>query len=84
MHSPEGLKTSIDNILSKLRGTKKLDLFECARVPDNVTVEEQIKSLSEFVAEGKIGYIGMSEVKAETLRRGNAVSYFLRIDEAVG
>ena len=26
--SPENLKRSVDNILSKLRGTKKLDLFE--------------------------------------------------------
>lgn len=31
MNSPENLKKSVDNILSKLRGTKKLDLFEvCA------------------------------------------------------
>lgn len=70
--------------MSKLRGTKKLDLFQCARVPDNVTVEEQIKTLSEFVSGGKIGYIGMSEAKAETLRRGNAVGHFLRLEEMVG
>lgn len=67
------MKRSVDNILAKLRGTKSLDLFQCARVPENVSVEEQIKTLSGFVAEGKIGCIGMSECKAETLRRGNAV-----------
>ncbi|KAI5122055.1 hypothetical protein M0805_006039 [Coniferiporia weirii] len=71
--SPEGLKRSVDNILAKLRGKKKLDLFECARVDHEVPLEETIKTLSGFVAEGKFDYIGVSECKAETLRRANAV-----------
>lgn len=69
----------MDNILSKLRGTKRLDLFECARVPSNATVEEVIKTLSGFVAEGKFDYIGMSECKAETLKRGHEVSIPLKL-----
>ncbi|KAI5122111.1 hypothetical protein M0805_002233 [Coniferiporia weirii] len=71
--SLEGLKRSVDNILAKLRGKKKLDLFEPARVDRNVPVEETIKILSGFVAEGKFDYIGLSECKAETLRRAHAV-----------
>ncbi|KAL5524941.1 hypothetical protein ACEPAF_8810 [Sanghuangporus sanghuang] len=71
--SPENLKRSVDNILAKLRGTKKLDLFECARVDKNYPIEDTIKILSGFVAEGKFDYIGLSESKASTVRRANAV-----------
>ncbi|KAL5497838.1 hypothetical protein ACEPAH_2769 [Sanghuangporus vaninii] len=71
--SPNNLKRSVDCILAKLRGTKKLDLFECARVDRKYPIEEIIKVLSEFVAEGKFNYIGMSECKATTVRRANAI-----------
>ena len=47
--------------------------YECARVDSQVPVEETIKAISEFIAEGKVDFIGMSECKAETLRRGHAV-----------
>ncbi|KAL5498123.1 hypothetical protein ACEPAH_2253 [Sanghuangporus vaninii] len=71
--SPENLKRSVDNILTKLRGTKRLDLFECARVDKNYPIEDTVKVLSGFVAEGKFDYIGLSESKASTVRRANAV-----------
>ena len=74
---PEFLKRSVDNILAKLRGTKKLDLFECARVDPKYPIEETIKLLAEFVAEGKFDYIGMSECRAETLRRASSVCILL-------
>jgi len=72
-NSPQNLRRSVDCILEKLRGTKKLDLFECARVDRKVPVEEAIKTLSGLVAEGKFDYIGMSEVSAATLRKGHSV-----------
>ncbi|KAH9951869.1 aldo/keto reductase [Amylocystis lapponica] len=71
--SPENLKRSVDFINEKLRGTKKLDLFECARVAHGVPVEDTIRTLSGFVKEGKIGHIGMSECSAASLRRGHAI-----------
>jgi pyridoxine 4-dehydrogenase len=40
--SEEGLTRSIDNILSKLRGKKHLDLFECARVDPTRPIEETV------------------------------------------
>ena len=67
----------MENVLEALRGKKKLDLFECARVSRNATVEESIGALSQMVKEGKFDYIGMSECSAETLRRGNAVRVVL-------
>ena len=68
----------MDNILDKLRGTKRLDLFECSRVDRKYTIEDTVKVLSGFVAEGKFDYIGLSEAKASTVRRANSVSSVFR------
>lgn len=65
---------SVNNILRALRGTKALDLFQSGRVDQNVPIEQAICTLKRFVDEGKIGYIGMSECKAETIRRAAAVA----------
>jgi len=64
---------SVNAVLERLRGKKKLDLFECARVDPKVPLEETIGVLAEFVKEGKIGSIGMSEVRAETLLHGHKI-----------
>lgn len=39
----------------------------------NVPVEETVKTLAEFVKEGKVDYIGLSECSADTLKRAYAV-----------
>lgn len=56
-----------------LRGTKRLDLFECARVDPTRPIEEVIRDLQVLVKEGLFDHIGMSECSAETLRRANSV-----------
>ncbi|EKM55534.1 uncharacterized protein PHACADRAFT_256231 [Phanerochaete carnosa HHB-10118-sp] len=71
--SPENLRRSVTAINAALRGTKKLDLFECARVDSNYSVEHTIGILSGLVKEGLLDHIGMSECGAESLRKGNAV-----------
>ena len=71
--SAENLRRSIDNINAALRGTKKLDLFECARVDPKVPVEEAIKTLVGLINEGKFDHIGMSECSAASLRRAYSV-----------
>lgn len=71
--SPENLRASVDNINAALRGTKKLDLFECARVDPKHPIEEVIKTLAGLIKEGKFDHIGMSECSAATLRKGHAV-----------
>ncbi|KAI0313922.1 aldo/keto reductase [Amylostereum chailletii] len=72
--TPEGLRRSVDFVLEKLRGKKKLDLFETARVDRSVPHEEQMKVLAGLVAEGKFDFIGLSEVGAKTVREANAVT----------
>lgn len=69
----EGVRTSVDNVLKLLDGKKTLDLFECARVDPNTPIEITIAALAEYVHEGKIKGISLSEVKAETIRRAHKV-----------
>ncbi|KAI0748256.1 aldo/keto reductase [Daedaleopsis nitida] len=71
--SPENLRRSVETINTKLGGIKKMDLFQPARVPDNVSLEDAIKTLSELKNEGHFSYLGMSECSATTLRRAHAV-----------
>ncbi|TFK84623.1 aldo/keto reductase [Polyporus arcularius HHB13444] len=71
--SPENLRRSVDTINEKLGGIKKMDLFECARVPSDVPIEEVIKTLTGLKEEGKFSYIGMSECSAATLRKAHSV-----------
>jgi pyridoxine 4-dehydrogenase len=71
--SRENLRRSVDTILKALRGTKRLDLFQPARRDPNYEVEHYAEVLNEMVQEGKFDYIGLSEVRAETVRRAHKV-----------
>lgn len=66
----------MNTINEKLRGTKRLDLFQCARVDPNVPVEECIAILAELKSQGKLDHIGISECGAETLRRAHKVGLY--------
>ncbi|OJA10957.1 hypothetical protein AZE42_04664 [Rhizopogon vesiculosus] len=70
---PAGVRRSVELINEKLRGTKRLDLYECARIDPKVPLEESIRALVELKKEGKLDHIGMSECSADSLRRGNAI-----------
>ena len=70
---PENLLRSVNTVDEKLRGTKRLDLFQCTRVDLNVPVDESIAALAKLKSQGKLDHIGMSECSAEFLRRGHKV-----------
>jgi len=72
--SRESLRRSVDTILKVLRGTKRLDLFQPARRDPNYEIEHYAEVLNEMVQEGKFDYIGISEVRAETIRRAHKVT----------
>ncbi|KAJ5246884.1 hypothetical protein N7468_001867 [Penicillium chermesinum] len=71
--SEKNIRRSVDESLRVLDGKKKLDIFEVARQDPAYPVEHTIKVLAEYVKEGKIGGIGLSEVDAETIRRAAKV-----------
>ncbi|SEB07279.1 Aldo/keto reductase family protein [Pedobacter hartonius] len=43
------------------------------RLDKNTPIEETIEAISDLVKEGKVGYIGLSEVSSETIKRADAV-----------
>ncbi|PSN73032.1 Aldo/keto reductase [Corynespora cassiicola Philippines] len=71
--SKENVRRSIDECLKVLDGKKSLDLFECARVDPKVPIEDTISYIAEYVKEGKLGGISLSEVGANTIRKAHSV-----------
>ena len=66
------VKKSVERSLKNLK-TDYIDLYYMHRLDKNVPIEETVGAMSDLVKEGKIGYIGLSEVGSETVRRANAV-----------
>ncbi|KAF8504312.1 aldo/keto reductase [Russula emetica] len=65
------LERKINFILAKLRGTKKLDLFEPARVIQGIPLEQSTRIMAKFIAQGKFDHIGLSEVRADQVRQAH-------------
>ncbi|KAJ6498132.1 aldo/keto reductase [Mycena vitilis] len=72
-NSDASLRQSVENIQRALGTVKKLDLFEPARIDSKVPVEDMMKTLVALVKESKFAHIGLSECKAETLRKAHAI-----------
>ncbi|KAI4270207.1 MAG: hypothetical protein LQ337_006825 [Flavoplaca oasis] len=66
---------SIDECLSILSTCPKktIDIFEPGRIDANVPLSETISAIAEYVAEGKVGGISLSEVDAPTIRQAHAI-----------
>jgi len=54
-------------------GTDRVDLFYQHRVDPGVPIEDVAGAVQELIADGKVGYFGLSEAGAATLRRAHAV-----------
>ncbi|EFR04258.1 pyridoxal reductase [Nannizzia gypsea CBS 118893] len=70
----KGVRPSVENCVRLLGNTKKIDIFECSRVDKNTPIEETMAALLKMRDEGLIGGIGLSEVRAETIRRAAKVA----------
>ncbi len=70
--SPANIRTAIEGSLRRL-ATDRIDLYYQHRVDPEVPIEEVIGALSELIAEGKVGHIGLSEAWVDTIRRAHAV-----------
>ena len=66
------VKKSVERSLKNLK-TDYIDLYYMHRLDKNTPVEETVGAMSDLVREGKIGYIGLSEVSSETVTRANAI-----------
>jgi aryl-alcohol dehydrogenase-like predicted oxidoreductase len=70
--SKEYVKKSIERSLKNLK-TDYIDLYYMHRLDKNTPIEETVQVMSDLVEEGKIGYIGLSEVSSETIKRAHAI-----------
>ncbi len=69
---PEYVRECCDASLQRL-GVSHIDLYYQHRVDPATPIEETVGAMARLVEEGKIRYIGLSEAKADTLRRAAAV-----------
>ncbi|KAM5355765.1 hypothetical protein ACJ41O_002411 [Fusarium nematophilum] len=66
--TPEGIRRSLDNIITQLGGTKKVDAFACSRRDPDVPLEVTLGVIQrEYIDTGKIGGVSLSECRAETI-----------------
>jgi aryl-alcohol dehydrogenase-like predicted oxidoreductase len=66
------VKRACESSLLRL-GVEVIDLYYLHRPPENAEIEETVGAMAELVAEGKVRYLGLSEVDERLLRRAHAV-----------
>ena len=70
--SPAWIKKAVEQSLQRLR-IDVIDLYYLHRVDPTVPVETSMEAMAQLVKEGKVRYLGLSEVSADTLRKANAI-----------
>jgi aryl-alcohol dehydrogenase-like predicted oxidoreductase len=70
--SPAAVKNSLAYTLTRL-GTDHVDLYQPARLDHRVPIEDTVGAIAEMIQAGYVGYLGLSEMGAETIRRAAAV-----------
>ncbi|KAI3316624.1 Aldo/keto reductase [Xylariaceae sp. AK1471] len=70
--SPEYCRQAVESSLKRL-GVQQIDLYYMHRADPEVPIEKTMNAMKDLVNEGKVKYIGLSEVSSATLRRAHAV-----------
>jgi pyridoxine 4-dehydrogenase len=70
---PEYLRQQAEMSLRHL-GLEQIPLFQLHRIDPKVPLEDQVGELAKLQEEGKIGFIGLSEVTVEQLRAAQAIA----------
>jgi pyridoxine 4-dehydrogenase len=76
--SPEALRSHLEDSLARLK-TDCIDLYQLHRVDPNVPIEDSIGALKQFQDEGKIKYIGLSEVDLSQLKVAQSIANIVSV-----
>lgn len=71
---PDRIKNYLTHSLTRL-GVDYIDLYQPARLVEDIPVEETIGAISELVKEGYVKNIGVSMVDADKLRKADSVHH---------
>ncbi|SFP00759.1 Predicted oxidoreductase [Chitinophaga sp. YR627] len=66
------VKKAVERSLRHL-GTDYIDLYYLHRLDPNTPIEETVGAMADLIKEGKVGYIGLSEVSSETIHRAHQI-----------
>jgi len=66
------VKKAVERSLKNL-GTDFIDLYYLHRLDPNTPIEETVDAMADLVKEGKVGYIGLSEVSSNTIKRAHEI-----------
>ncbi len=69
---PENVRKAVEGSLQRLK-TDRIDLLYQHRLDPNVPIEETVGAMADLVREGKVLYLGLSEVGEETIRRAHTI-----------
>jgi aryl-alcohol dehydrogenase-like predicted oxidoreductase len=69
---PDRVGLRCDESLRRLN-TDVIDLYYLHRLDSTVPIEDTVGAMADLVSAGKIRYLGLSEISADTLRRAHAV-----------
>ncbi len=70
--SPAYARERLERSLRRL-GTDHIDLYYLHRADPAIPIEDTIGAMAEFVTEGKVRHLGLSEAAPDTIRRAHAV-----------
>ena len=69
---PSAVKNFCSYSLERL-GADVIDLYQPGRIPTSAPIEETVGAIADLITEGKVRYLGLSEVTGAQLRRAHAV-----------
>jgi aryl-alcohol dehydrogenase-like predicted oxidoreductase len=69
---PVAIKNFINYSLVRL-GIDTIDLYQPCRLDNSVPVEDVIGTVADLIKEGKVRYLGVSEITADQLRKANDI-----------
>lgn len=69
---PAYVRKSIERSLKNLK-TDYIDLYYLHRLDPNTPIEDTVGTMADLVQEGKVRYLGLSEVPPDIIRRAHAI-----------